>query len=121
MLLGAGLSGVALLGTWGSLQWSPKWANAMATHAAAADGTVHHAKEHTQIASASGAILGTIVAALIGGWLGRRVTYFGLCLASLASLVYLYLANDSFGPKLLASVFAAGGITAASGTQRIAS
>ena len=26
MLLGAGLAGVALLGTWGSIQWAPRWA-----------------------------------------------------------------------------------------------
>lgn len=113
LLLGACLSGVALLGTWGSLQWSPKWANALAKHAAADGGPVQFAKEYTQISSAAGAIVGTIIAALLGGWLGRRITYFGLCIASLVSLVYLYQANDAFGPKLLVSVFAAGGITAA--------
>ena len=32
MLLGAALAGVALLGTWGSLQWAPKWAIALASH-----------------------------------------------------------------------------------------
>jgi hypothetical protein len=30
MLLGACLAGVALLGTWGSLQWAPKWSIALA-------------------------------------------------------------------------------------------
>jgi MFS family permease len=113
LLLGAALSGVALLGTWGSLQWSPKWANAMAIQSAAQGGEVVHAKEYTQIASAAGAILGTILAALICGWLGRRITYFGLCLLSFASLVFLYQANDAFGGKFLASVFVAGGMTAA--------
>jgi MFS family permease len=112
MLLGAGLSGVALLGTWGSLQWAPKWAIALAQQLPA-DGRALYAKEYTQISLAAGAILGTIVAALLGGWLGRRLTYFGLCMASFIALVYMYQANDAYGPQLLASAFAAGGITAA--------
>ncbi len=107
MLLGACLAGVALLGTWGSLQWAPKWATALA-----GDGA-HFAKEYTQIASACGAIVGTILAALIGGWIGRRITYALLCVGSFVSLIYLYQANDAFGAKMLASVFVAGGWTAA--------
>jgi MFS transporter, SHS family, sialic acid transporter len=112
MLLGACLGGVALLGTWGSLQWAPKWSIALAK-LLPADGGPYYAKEFTQIASASGAIVGAIIAALLGGWLGRRITYFGLCIASFISLVYLYRANDSFGAQFLVSVFIAGGITAA--------
>jgi MFS family permease len=112
MLLGACLSGVALLGTWGSLQWAPKWAIALAKQLPP-ENAATFAKEHTQIALAIGAIVGTIIAALLGGWLGRRITYFGLCIASFVSLVYLYQANDAYGPGLLFSAFAAGGITAA--------
>jgi hypothetical protein len=112
MLLGAALSGVALLGTWGSQQWAPKWAIALANLLPAEDGP-YFAKEYTQIASASGAILGTIAAALIGGWIGRRITYALLCLGSFAALVYMYQANDAYGMKLLISVFVSGGITAA--------
>jgi SHS family sialic acid transporter-like MFS transporter len=112
MFLGACLAGVALLGTWGSLQWAPKWANALAQQLPAAGGP-YHAKEYTQIASALGAILGTMAAALLGGWLGRRITYFGLCILAFCSTVYMYRAHDTFGPHLLASVFVAGGTTAA--------
>ena len=54
-----------------------------------------------------------IIAALVAGWLGRRITYSLLCLGSFVSLVFLYQANDAYGAKLLFSVFAAGGITAA--------
>ena len=36
-----------------------------------------------------------------------------LCIGSFMSLVYMYLANDAYGPQLLASVFVAGGVTAA--------
>jgi MFS family permease len=112
MLLGACLAGVALLGTWGSLQWAPKWSIALA-QLLPAEGGPYYAKEYTQIASALGAIVGTIIAALLGGWLGRRITYVGLCLASFVALIYMYQGNTSYGPKLLISVFVAGGVTAA--------
>jgi hypothetical protein len=111
-LLGASLAGVALLGTWGSLQWAPKWAIALANELPAEDGP-YYAKEYTQIASACGAIVGTMLAALAGGWIGRRITYTLLCVGSFVSLIYMYQANDVYGTKLLVSVFAAGGITAA--------
>jgi hypothetical protein len=110
-LLGASLAGVALLGTWGSVQWAPKWAIALAKELPTEEG--RFAKEYTQIASACGAILGTMIAALVGGWIGRRITYTLLCVASFAVVVYLYQANDEYGAKFLASVFAAGAITAA--------
>jgi len=111
MLLGACLAGVALLGTWGSLQWAPRWATALGAVLPAEGGKF--AKEYTQIASACGAIVGTIVAALMGGWIGRRNTYAMLCVGSFVSLIYMYQANDAYGAKFLASVFVAGGITAA--------
>jgi hypothetical protein len=112
MLLGACLAGVPLLGTWGSFQWAPKWTIALA-NLLPPDGGPYHAKEYAQIVAALGAIVGTIFAALAGGAIGRRPTYVILCIGSFASLVYLYAANDAYGPKLLASVFVAGGVTAA--------
>jgi MFS family permease len=112
MILGACLAGVALLGTWGSLQWAAKWAIPLAA-ALPAEGGPYYAKEYTMIAMAVGAIIGTIAAALLGGWIGRRVTYALLCAGSLASLVYLYRANDAYDVQFLISAFVAGGITAA--------
>jgi MFS family permease len=106
LLFGACLAGVALLGTWGSLQWAPKWSIALSHQ-------MPKAKEYTQISMAAGAIVGTLVAAMMGGWIGRRITYALLCIGSFISLVYMYLANDVFGAKFLFSAFAAGGITAA--------
>ncbi len=111
LLLGASLAGVALLGTWGSLQWVAKWAISLA-ELLPADGRPYFAKEYAMIFSALGAIVGTILAALSGDWLGRRVTYTLLCLGSFASLVFMYQANHIYGAKFLWSVFAAGGITA---------
>lgn len=112
MLLGAALAGVALLGTWGSLQWAPKWAIALAAQLPA-EGGPYHAKEYTQIALASGAIVGTIAAALIAGWIGRRITYALLCLLSFITLVAMYQGNQAFNSTMLTCAFLAGGATAA--------
>jgi MFS transporter, SHS family, sialic acid transporter len=107
MLLGACLSGVALLGTWGSTQWAPSWASKLTT-----EHPQWHAKEYTQIAMAVGAILGTLGAAFLGDWLGRRWAYLWLCILSLASVYLLYQGNDQYGAWFLVSVFVAGGVTA---------
>jgi SHS family sialic acid transporter-like MFS transporter len=111
MLLGACLAGVPLLGTWGALQWAPKWAIAIARQTPGESGV--YAKEYTQIAAASGQIVGALLAAAAACALGRRLTYAWLCVGSFVSLVYLYRANDAFDSQLLASVFVAGGLTAA--------
>ena len=106
MLLGACLGGIALLGTWGSLQWATPWANELAGKG------IPQASSYTQIASAVGAIVGTILAALMGDWFGRRITYFVLCVASLASAAVLFRLNTEFNAMFLFSVFIAGGCTA---------
>jgi MFS family permease len=104
MLLGAGLGGVALLGTWASIQWAPVWADQLA------DG-IPEAKSSTQMCSALGAIVGTVVAALIGGRMGRRVTYSVLCLGSLVAALHFFQQRE-YGPRFLVSVFVAGAFTA---------
>jgi SHS family sialic acid transporter-like MFS transporter len=105
MLLGACLSGVALLGTWGSLQWAPTWADQLTNGS-------QQAKEYTVIWSGLGAIVGTLAAAWMGNRFGRRPTYFLLCLASLASAVFLFRFNTAYGTTFLFSAFLAGGCTA---------
>jgi len=89
MLLAACLSGVALLGTWGSAQWAAAWAYKLSDGAG-------HAKEYTQIALAVGACFGTIAAALMGDWFGRRPAYCLLCLASLGSVFLFYQGNTAY-------------------------
>jgi SHS family sialic acid transporter-like MFS transporter len=106
MLLAAGISGVALLGTWGAAQWAPTWAAKLEPNSRL------HPKEWTQIAAAVGAIIGTIAAALVGDWLGRRITYSLLCVLSLISLLVLYQGNTAYGPMFLASTFLVGVCTA---------
>src|SRR5207247_850827 len=85
MLLAACLSGVALLGTWGTVQQAPAYADKLAKEMVERDPSMSKppAKEYTQISASLGAVLGTIIAAALGGWLGRRITYFLLCLGSL--------------------------------------
>jgi SHS family sialic acid transporter-like MFS transporter len=112
MLMGAVLSGVALLGTWGSTQWAPSWADKL-TDSETKAGVIRHAREYTQIALAAGAILGTISAALVGDWLGRRVTYFLLCLLSLAAVYVFFLTNHAYGWPFLFWAFVVGATTAA--------
>ncbi|HMC66701.1 MAG TPA: MFS transporter, partial [Gemmataceae bacterium] len=105
MILAACLSGVALLGTWGSTQWTPAWAHQLT-------GGQFHAKEYTQIWLAVGAIVGTILAALAGDWLGRRPAYCLLCLTSLASVWLLFQGNTEYGAAFLPTSFLAGLCTA---------
>jgi MFS family permease len=108
MLLGACLSGVALLGTWGSTQWAAAWAGELTQ---GKEG-IKNPKEYTQIVLAIGAIVGTIVAALCGDWFGRRVTYMGMCVLSLVSAVLFFQLHDSYGPSFLVWSFLAGVTTA---------
>ncbi len=109
MLLGAGLAGVALLGTWGSIQWAPRWAGQLQPDTAEIK---YFAKEKTQLATAAGAVVGTIVAAVAAGAFGRRITYTVMCLGSIVSALCFYQLNDSFGTGFLIAAFMAGGVTA---------
>jgi MFS family permease len=97
---------VALLGTWGSVQWAPSWADKLA----GASGL--HAKEFTQIWLGLGAIAGTLAAAMMGDWIGRRWAYCLLCVLSLVSVYLLFLGNTGYGSAFLPSAFGAGFFTA---------
>jgi SHS family sialic acid transporter-like MFS transporter len=105
MLLAACLSGVALLGTWGTVQQIPPWSGALS--AAPSDGA-----SQVQIWSSFGAILGTILAALLADQLGRRVTYTLLCAGSLIVVPMLFQTTTTFDTRFLVLVFLAGAITA---------
>jgi len=105
MLLGACLSGVALLGTWGSTQWAARWAGELT-------GNELQSREWTQIWLAVGAITGTLLAAMMGDWFGRRMSYFMLCILALGSAEFLYAMNASYGTMFLFSSFLAGCFTA---------
>ena len=106
MLFGASLAGVALLGTWGSIQWAPRWAFQLEPDPR------KFSREYTQIASALGAIVFPIIAGVVAGRFGRRITYATLCAGSIASCLLLYQGNDEFNGFFLFCMFLAGGITA---------
>lgn len=131
MLLAACLSGVALIGTWGSTQWAMTWAGkltqdgkqpvAVATSGealAVADSSwIHLAiwknpREYTQICTSIGAIVGTIFAAMLGDWVGRRIAYCVLCLMSLLSVLWFYQFHAVFGEEFLLASFIMGACTA---------
>ena len=120
LLIGACLSGVALIGTWASIQRAPTWANDLVRKAALKQGLTDDevklaqssARAQAQMLSGIGAILGTIGGALLGNALSRRATFTVLCLGSFLSSIFFFQMNTEFGPLYLASVFVAGGLTA---------
>jgi len=71
-----------------------------------------HAKEWTLFWLSVGAIVGTMIAALVAGRFGRRKTYALLCLASIGGALLLYWTNDHYGPYFLFTTFIAGTATA---------
>ncbi len=107
VLLSVLIAGVALIGTWGSVQWLPLWADQMAGP------SMPKAKAYTQAISAVGSIFGCLIGAWLGGLLGRRPAYFLLCLGSLLSCAWLFRGVDSYGTQFLSLTFVVGGVTAA--------
>lgn len=107
LLIAAMLSGVALLGTWGTVQNVPTWADEL-TH-----GAKPEVKSYTQMCTASGATIGCVVAALVGGWIGRRITYFLLCVGSLLVVWNLFRWTDGVNGYFYFSSFMAGCSSAA--------
>lgn len=127
MLLAACLSGIALIGTWGSTQQAPSWADKLAEdhlkvekEALLAAGKTAEAealkkpsaKEYTLIAISTGAVVGTLLAAFLGDLIGRRPAYFVLCLTSLLSAWMLFLGNKQYDGAMLGWAFVAGVCTA---------
>jgi MFS family permease len=131
MILAACLSGVALLGTWGSVQQAPAYASGLAQQRARShwelktgmplsaeveDDIRRHVQmvsAETQIASALGAVLGTLVAAWLAERLNRRFTYFALCTGSLVIVPGFFLTQTAaFSEMFGVFVFVMGAITA---------
>jgi MFS family permease len=106
-VLAIALASVALIGTWGSVQWLPLWADKMAS------GTLHSAKGITMFTMSLGAIIGCFLGPWIGNLMGRRPAYFILCTASLLSCAVLFRMVDTFGAAFLAGAFVVGAATAA--------
>jgi len=106
-LLAIALASVALIGTWGSVQWLPLWADQMIGK------TLHAAKGITMFTMSVGAVAGCFVGPWISKHMGRRPAYFFLCTGSLLSCGVLFRAVDSFGAAFLGGALVVGAATAA--------
>jgi MFS family permease len=105
-ILGIAFASVALIGTWGCVQaFLPTWADQLAVDNQYAKGTV-------QALLAAGAILGTFISPLVGGRIGRRPAYFGMCLLSLVLCQILFRTVTEYGGFLWLMAFLTGGATA---------
>jgi MFS transporter, SHS family, sialic acid transporter len=119
--IGIALGAVALVGTWGSVQWIPRWVGSAEF---IVEGSESMSKEElgvvrskmragAQIASAAGAIIGCFIGSILGGMIGRRPVYFGLCAASLACAASTFLLFREYSYGFLTMVFLVGMTTAA--------
>lgn len=111
-LLAIAFGTIALLGTWGSVQWIPTWVKEQLLKGATPEAK-SDAAAMAQVASASGAVVGCFIGALLGGTIGRRPVYFLLCAASLASCAWLFRFTVEYNYEFLLSVFLVGLTTAA--------
>lgn len=106
-LLAIAFASIALMVTWGIVQWIPLWADKMT------EGKRPEVKGYIQLVSSIGAIIGCILAPLIGGHLGRRPVYFGLCLSSFVMCSWLFRGFTEFSALFLVVVGLVGLTTAA--------
>ena len=106
-LLGIVFASVALIGTWAAVQWIPPWVDKMV------GSTMPKAKAVAQMYSAVGAIIGCMLAPLLGDLVGRRKGYFILCAASLVSCGILFRFFSTYDTGLLLMVAEVGAVTAA--------
>ncbi len=106
-LLAIAFASIALMVTWGIVQWIPLWADKLT------EGKRPQVKAYIQLVSSIGAIIGCILAPMIGGRLGRRPVYFGLCLSSFLVCSYLFRGFSEFNTLFLVVVGLVGLTTAA--------
>jgi len=107
ILLATAFAAIALIGTWGSVQWLPLWADQLT------GGAQPSAKAWTGLLSAFGAIIGCLLGGWLGGLFSRRWVYFTLCLTSLVVCAVLFRGVHAYGVPFLALSFLAG-LTSAS-------
>jgi len=105
-LLGIVFASIALIGTWASVQWIPVWVDQLV------GASRPEAKAVVGMCSALGAITGCLVGPLVGGRLGRRSAFFGLCVGSLVSCAFLYRGGLEYGFLFGFAVYMVGLFTA---------
>ena len=105
-LLGIAFASVALIGTWGSVQWIPLWVDKLVGP------DMPWAKAESAMATSLGAIVGSMIGPLLGGRFGRRPTFFFLCICSLGTCGFLFRADLAYNFGFLLAAFLVGASTA---------
>jgi MFS family permease len=108
MIVGAMISGVPLLATWGAVQWGPLWADKLAQESGA-----KFWPQYTQMVSSIGAIIGCVLGAAFADLVGRRLAYITLCVVSLGSVLLFYQGNTTLGVTFLLTAGLMGATSAA--------
>ncbi len=101
-LLAIALSSIALIGTWGAVEWLPLWADQMT------GGTNPGAKATTIMTRSFGSIFGCILGPLVGALLGRRPAFSLLCLAAFCLCSILFRTIENYDRTFLVMVFFVG-------------
>jgi len=109
-IIGSCLGAIALIGTWGSIQWIPPWVNSQTNS--------QFQTSLAQISSGLGACVFAFLGGFVGQTLGRRIGYFSISLASLLLCAWIFRFPWTFSPttpnwRFMCLVFLAGGVTAA--------
>ncbi len=104
-VVGSALGAIALLGTWGSVQWIPSWGDKLS-------GGMTGAREMLQMYSAIGAIAFSLLAGILADTLNRRPAYFLLSGACLVACAILFRMPMTYGTELFFWTFLVGGLTA---------
>ncbi|HLQ37526.1 MAG TPA: MFS transporter [Planctomycetota bacterium] len=90
-LLAITFAAVALIGTWGCVEWLPLWAEQLV-------GKDHPGeKAFVMVLRSTGAVAGCLVAPVLGARLGRRPAFFLLCLVSLLLCSVMFRLVTSYG------------------------
>lgn len=103
--IGIAVSAFVLIGTWGSVQWLPTWADKLT------GGAAPQAKAVTAMLLGAGATFGGFFGAMLGR-AGRRISYFILCLLSYALCWVMYHQVQSYGLEFQVLTFFIGIATA---------
>lgn len=105
-LLAIAFATIPLVVTWGIVQWIPLWADQLT------GGKRPEVKAFIQLSQSGGAVLGSLLAPLLGIWFGRRILYAGMCAAALAACSVLFRGLHDYGATFLTLVFLVGATTA---------
>jgi MFS family permease len=107
MLLAIVFTSVALLATWGAVTKVPSWATKLPSDS-------FHARPGAiaQMYLGGGAVVGCLIAPLVGAILGRRPTYFILCCVSLVACSVLFRHFDHINAAFWVMCFVVGATSA---------